>query len=191
MQEYITPEVNIFATKDGYVLEAEMPGVAKEGLEVTVEDRELTIVGRRNAPAPQGEPLFCECPTADYRRVFELDPAIDTGKINARIQQGIAHGDAAEIRSGQTAKNHRRLKSRRTAQTRGFARGHGILIRFITAQAEETLWKRHGVGIGRRCAGNIYVSANDIGGGLQREGAGPGKHQIGTPFVKGQWRAAQ
>jgi len=89
VQEYITPEVNIFATKDGYVLEAEMPGVAKEGLEVTVEDRELTIVGHRNTQAPQGEPLFCECPSADYRRVFELDPAIDTGKINARIHQGL------------------------------------------------------------------------------------------------------
>jgi len=88
-QEYITPEVNIFATKDGYVLEAEMPGVGKDGLEVTVEDRELTIVGHRTAQTLQGEPLFCECPTADFRRVFELDPAIDTGRINARINQGL------------------------------------------------------------------------------------------------------
>ena len=29
-RDYISPEVNIVETKDGYVLEAEMPGVAKE-----------------------------------------------------------------------------------------------------------------------------------------------------------------
>ena len=88
-REFVRPGVNILETPEGYTLEAEMPGVAKEGLEVTVEDRELTIVGHRNTQAPQGEPLFCECPSADYRRVFELDPAIDTGKINARIHQGL------------------------------------------------------------------------------------------------------
>ncbi|HEY2084032.1 MAG TPA: Hsp20/alpha crystallin family protein, partial [Verrucomicrobiae bacterium] len=27
--------------------------------------------------------------TADYRRVFELDPAIDTAKVSAKIEQGI------------------------------------------------------------------------------------------------------
>ena len=58
-QDYVTPEVNIFETKEGYVLEAEMPGVGKDGLEVTLEDHELTIVGRRNVQPPQGEPLFC------------------------------------------------------------------------------------------------------------------------------------
>ena len=33
--------------------------------------------------------LFHECPGADYRRVFELDPAIDSGKISAKMDQGI------------------------------------------------------------------------------------------------------
>lgn len=88
-QEYITPEVNIFETKDGYVLEAEMPGVNKDGLELTLENHEITIIGHRTVQPVQGQPLFCECPTADFRRVFELDPAIDTSKINARINQGL------------------------------------------------------------------------------------------------------
>ena len=34
--EYATPPANILESKDGYVLEAEMPGVSKDGLEVTV-----------------------------------------------------------------------------------------------------------------------------------------------------------
>jgi HSP20 family protein len=87
--EYIAPEVNIFETKDGYVVEAEMPGVNKEGLEITVEGNELTIVGHRNAEQVNGQTLFCERRFADYRRSFELDPAIDTSKVAAKIDQGI------------------------------------------------------------------------------------------------------
>jgi HSP20 family protein len=36
-----------------------------------------------------GEPLFRESRDVDFRRVFELNPAIDTGKISARMDQGI------------------------------------------------------------------------------------------------------
>ncbi|SRR5713101_894318 len=88
-QEFISPEVNIFETKDGYVLEAEMPGVNKEGLEITLEGTEITIVGRRHNDAVNGEALFRESRVADYRRVFELDPAVDTAKISARMEQGL------------------------------------------------------------------------------------------------------
>ena len=86
---YVSPDVNIFETKDGYVLEAEMPGVGKEGLEVTLEGNEMTIVGHRNNDGALGTPLFRERSFADFRRVFELDPAIDTSKIAAKMDQGV------------------------------------------------------------------------------------------------------
>ena len=85
----IVPPVNIFETKDGYVVEAEMPGVNKEGLEVTLEGNEITIVGRRHFEPVNGAALFRECQPADYQRVFDLDPAIDTGKISAKMDQGL------------------------------------------------------------------------------------------------------
>jgi HSP20 family protein len=87
--EFVTPEVNIFETQDGYVLEAEMPGVNKEGLEITLEGNEITIVGHRTDAAVPGQTLFRESRSADFRRVFELDPAIDTGRIAAKVEQGI------------------------------------------------------------------------------------------------------
>jgi len=86
---YVTPEVNIYETKDGYVVEAEMPGVHKDGLEITLEDNEITLVGRRQNETVAGTPLFRERVLADYRRVFEIDPAIDAGKISARMDQGV------------------------------------------------------------------------------------------------------
>jgi len=88
-EQYITPEVNIFETQDGYVVEAEMPGVNKSGLEVTLEGNELTIVGRRELPELPGQAVHRESRTAHFRRVFELDPMIDAAKINARMDQGI------------------------------------------------------------------------------------------------------
>jgi|SRR6266853_1751440 len=87
--EFIAPEVNIFETQNGYVLEAEMPGVNKEGLEITLDGNEITIVGHRQVESLNGNPLFLESRNADYRRVFELDPAIDTGKVSARMDQGV------------------------------------------------------------------------------------------------------
>jgi len=86
---YMSPGVNIYENKDGYVLEAEMPGVNKDGLEITLEGSEITIVGRRQLEPMSGQLLFRESNTADFRRVFELDPAIDAGKIAARMEQGV------------------------------------------------------------------------------------------------------
>jgi HSP20 family protein len=88
-EEFVAPEVNIFETKDGYVLEAEMPGVNKEGLEITLEGTEITIVGRRHNEPVRGQVLFRESRETSYRRVFELDPAIDTSNVSAKMDQGV------------------------------------------------------------------------------------------------------
>ncbi len=88
-RECLSPEANIFETKEGYVVQAEMPGVSKDGLEITLEDNEIAIVGHRSNAPVTGVPLFRESHDADYRRVFELDPAIDTSKISAKMDQGV------------------------------------------------------------------------------------------------------
>jgi len=86
---YVTPEVNIHETRDDYVLQAEMPGVNKDGLEITLEGNELTLVGRRQRGELKAPALYRESSAADYRRVFELDPAIDAARIDAKIEQGV------------------------------------------------------------------------------------------------------
>ena len=50
---------------------------------------EITILGHRQNEVVEGSPLFRERTLADYRRVFELDPAIDTAKIAAKMDQGV------------------------------------------------------------------------------------------------------
>jgi HSP20 family protein len=86
---FITPEVNIYESKDGYFLEAEMPGVNKSGLELTLEGNTLMFVGHRQDRPSAGRSVQSEFKAVDFRRVFELDPAIDTARINARMDQGL------------------------------------------------------------------------------------------------------
>ncbi|MGV3774144.1 MAG: Hsp20/alpha crystallin family protein [Verrucomicrobiales bacterium] len=86
---YLHPQVNIIENKDSYTLEAEMPGVNKEGLEVSLEGNELTIIGRRSFAVEGAQCVYRESAQRDYRRSFELDPAIDTSKITARMENGI------------------------------------------------------------------------------------------------------
>ncbi len=67
-----------------------MPGVSKEGVSAHVEGSLFTLEGRRAAPAqPESGYFYRESSAADFRRVFELDPAIDAGKISARLEQGV------------------------------------------------------------------------------------------------------
>lgn len=87
--DYLTPLANILETKDAYMLEAEIPGVAKDGLEVSVENGQLTIVGHRKAGAVHERPLYVESRALDYRRTFELDPSINTAGIQAKLEQGV------------------------------------------------------------------------------------------------------
>jgi HSP20 family protein len=86
---FVTPVANILETTDGYLLEVEMPGVARDGIEVTVENGELVITGRRADKETPGAAIYRESRPLDYRRVFDLDPSIDTTRIGAKMEQGI------------------------------------------------------------------------------------------------------
>lgn len=88
-ESYVLPRVDIIETQEGYILEAEMPGVGKDAIEILLEGNELAIVGRRTTEKRTGELVFTETVPNHYRRVFELDPTIDTTKIAANVEQGI------------------------------------------------------------------------------------------------------
>jgi len=86
---YLSAPVNITETKEAYVLEAEMPGVNKGGLDLLLEGNELTIVGRRQPEQLGANLVYRESVPRDFRRVFVLDPTVDTSKIDAKIENGL------------------------------------------------------------------------------------------------------
>ena len=89
MEQFIIPPASVTEIGDGYMLEIEMPGVKKDGLEILVENNELTITGRRSLPAVEGTLIHRELRPENFQRVFEIDPSIDADKISAKIDQGL------------------------------------------------------------------------------------------------------
>ena len=89
VEQFITPPASVTEIADGYMLEIEMPGVKKDGLEISVENNELTIIGRRSLPAVEGTLIHRESRPENFRRAFEIDPSIDADKISAKIDQGL------------------------------------------------------------------------------------------------------
>jgi HSP20 family protein len=88
-EQLITPVASVVEGGDVYMLNVEMPGVNKEGMEISVENNELTIIGRRSLPQIEATLIHRESRSENFRRVFELDPSIDLSKISARIDQGV------------------------------------------------------------------------------------------------------
>jgi len=88
-EQFIAPPSSVIEASNGYTLELEMPGVTKDGLDISVENNELTIIGRRSLPKVEGTLIHHESRPDNFRRTFELDPSIDADKISAKIEQGL------------------------------------------------------------------------------------------------------
>ncbi|MBO0695188.1 MAG: Hsp20/alpha crystallin family protein [Verrucomicrobia bacterium] len=88
-EQFVAPPSSVMEAGDGYTLEVEMPGVSKDGLDISVDNNELTIVGRRSVPAVEGTLIHHESRQENFRRTFELDPSIDANKISAKVEQGL------------------------------------------------------------------------------------------------------
>ena len=68
--------IDVYENENELLLFADLPGVAADGLDVRVENGELTIEGRREK--------------TKYKRVFALDDAgFDLDQIAARQQHGV------------------------------------------------------------------------------------------------------
>jgi HSP20 family protein len=87
-ERYITPPVDIYETEDGLLVKADLPGVAKEGLDVRVENSLLTIRCKAAHAAP-GDPVYQEYELVNFFRQFELNERVDQSKISAELKHGV------------------------------------------------------------------------------------------------------
>ncbi|MEO6873500.1 MAG: Hsp20/alpha crystallin family protein [Opitutaceae bacterium] len=86
----IKPTYDVKETSEAYRLVVQLPGVAKDGLELTAESNELRITGRRGWTQPAGwTPLHRETHPANYELVLTHDNAIDADKIVAELIDGV------------------------------------------------------------------------------------------------------
>jgi HSP20 family molecular chaperone IbpA len=87
-ERYVAPPVDIYETRDGLVVLADLPGVAKDALEVRVDNHVLTIRGHARHMVP-GELTYREYELVNFFRQFELSDTVDQGRITADLQCGV------------------------------------------------------------------------------------------------------
>jgi HSP20 family protein len=86
------PPADIYETRDNIVVLAEMPGVAPDGVDITLERRVLTIRGQRAVNNHAGyQRVYNEYADGDYERVFTLSENIDRDRIEATLEDGVLH----------------------------------------------------------------------------------------------------
>jgi HSP20 family protein len=88
-EHYLRPAASVTSTDDGYVVTIDLPGVRKSELEINLENGELAITGRRSHWPVDSNLVHRESASGEFRRVFELDPAIDGSKIAAKLEDGV------------------------------------------------------------------------------------------------------
>lgn len=84
-----SPSVDIFETEDALTLTADLPGVKKEGLDIDLEDRKLTITGLVEEGEPRFQPLYTEYGVGSFTRTFELGDTINRKDISATLKDGV------------------------------------------------------------------------------------------------------
>ncbi len=85
-----TPALDIHETPEGLVLEADLPGVTSDQLEVRVEDNVLYLYGKVKWPIPEGARVIHEeFREGSFRRSFILSDEVDTERITAEFNQGV------------------------------------------------------------------------------------------------------
>jgi HSP20 family protein len=88
-QHFRAPAVEIRETPTAIILQVEMPGVGKKDFDIQVDGKELTIRGDRK-PFDSGlRVLHQESNNAAYMRTFILGNELDTGKVDAKVENGI------------------------------------------------------------------------------------------------------
>lgn len=84
------PAVDIYESADAVTVLAEMAGVDKDGVEISLEEGVLTIKGIMGEQGNDDEKyLLREYETGNYMRRFAVSETIDQEKINATMADGI------------------------------------------------------------------------------------------------------
>jgi HSP20 family molecular chaperone IbpA len=89
-QRSIRPEVDIFEDETGIMLKADLPGVAKEGLDIQVDNETLTIDGKAEIEMPEAmQAVYADLRATRYQRSFSLSSELDGDRAEASLNDGV------------------------------------------------------------------------------------------------------
>ncbi|MEN6427181.1 MAG: Hsp20/alpha crystallin family protein [Phycisphaerales bacterium] len=82
------PATDVVETADAVLLRLDMPGVARENVDLTIDKDMLTIVGKAE-PEQAGQAVYRETYVGDYQRQFSLSADLDPARITAAMSHGV------------------------------------------------------------------------------------------------------
>ncbi len=88
----ISPRLNVVETDTSFEVEAEIPGVKKEDIKVSINNQRVTIEGeaKREAAQKEGENVvYAERTTRRFSRDFSLPTEVDDASAQAKLENGI------------------------------------------------------------------------------------------------------
>ena len=84
------PATDIFEKDETVTLVIDMPGVTPESVDVSVENRSLTVRGTTDQTAPEGyRRIYAEYTPGTFERAFSLPETFDTDSIEASHRDGV------------------------------------------------------------------------------------------------------
>ena len=86
----LRPSHQLTESEDAFALTIQLPGVARDGLDVTVEQDVLRVVGRRAWTPPAGwSALHRETSDAPFALAVALGQAVAADRIAAELRDGV------------------------------------------------------------------------------------------------------
>jgi HSP20 family protein len=87
------PAMNVWTSKDGAILTAELPGVKPDDIDISVVGDTLTLLGTRQAEEAGEETTYHrrERGVGKFTRSFQLPFHVDSGKVEASFDKGVLH----------------------------------------------------------------------------------------------------
>jgi HSP20 family protein len=84
-----TLPLDAYVTSDEIVIQANMPGVKPEEVEITLEGDTLTIKGERPAPLENINYVLQERTFGKFQRTLNINVPVDANKAEARFENGL------------------------------------------------------------------------------------------------------
>jgi len=87
----VFPPINVSETGEALLVQAELPGITPDKLDITVEDDTLTIAGEREMERESENVSYHrrEREWGTFRRSFSMPVRVDAAKVKARYANGI------------------------------------------------------------------------------------------------------
>jgi HSP20 family protein len=90
--ESTSPRTNLYENGDNFEIRAEVPGIAKENLNVKIQGNYLEISGERISDAPEGYKVHkTERGMGSFSRSFTLPADVDSTKVDATLKDGVLY----------------------------------------------------------------------------------------------------